>query len=153
MQIIISNVSSRKILARKRAYIYIIPRFKPHLGGCMYNSLYYRLSQHRIAIREAKILLTRIWHPCHACEHQAPRRLRPRLPLRERAAAPGLGVVGTGGGPDPYPRDVDYGEDRAHRGHRVDRTGLRLHRHHRPRGNPRAALHRRTVINKVYIIN
>jgi len=99
------------------------------------------------------LALTRIWHPCRACGRRAPRRLRPRPPRRGRAAAPGTGAVDTGGEPDPYPRGVDCDEDRGRRGHRVDRTALRLHRHHRPRGNPRAARHRRTVITKCRIDN
>jgi len=70
----------------------------------------------------------------------------PRLLLRERVVAEAE-VVGIEDGLDPYPRDVDYDGDREHRGHyRVDRIALRLHRRHRPRGNPHAALHRRTVI-------
>lgn len=70
----------------------------------------------------------------------------PRLLLREHVVAE-AGAVGTEGGLDPYPRDVDCDGDREHRGHyRADRIALRLHRRHRPRGSPRAALHRRTVI-------
>lgn len=59
-------------------------------------------------------------------------------------------AVDTGGEPVPYYQGVDCDGDRERRGHyRVDRTALRLHRHHRPRGNPRAARHRRTAIIKL----
>lgn len=111
-------------------------------------------AQARCGRETREISLTRIWRPCRACEHPVPRRLRPQLPPRERAGAAGAGAVGTGGEPDPFPRGVDCDEDRERHGHyHVGRIVLRHHRHLRPRGNPRAARHRRTaIINNTHLL-
>ena len=98
-----------------------------------------------------KISLTRIWRPCRVCGHRALRRLRPQLPPREHVVEAEEEAVDIGGGPDPSLPSVGYDGDREHRGHcHVDRIALRLHRRHRPRGNPRAARHHRTATTKLY---
>lgn len=123
----------------RRAKILILPLY--HFCHLIKN-MYMRKIQ--------KISLTRIWRPCHVCGHRVPRRPQPQLPPRERVVAAEEEAVDIADVLGPYLPGVGCDGDREHHGYyHVDRIVLHLHRHHRPRGNPRAARHHRTAITKL----